>query len=206
MTTTSHDRHQLERLIFFSDAVFAIAMTLLVVDVHLPRLPVVSEAALAQALIGLIPQYIGFLISFLVVGRFWIGHHRAFGWLARSDDRLVWLNLIFLLTIAFMPFPTTLISAYASTRLGVGVYAGWLIIAGLANVAVERHAAKAGLAVTDGAAALLRLARTAWSPVAIGVAALACAMVTPLLALLPLCLSPIVVRLFRGRGRRQELA
>ncbi|MBV8971558.1 MAG: DUF1211 domain-containing protein, partial [Sphingomonadaceae bacterium] len=114
MTDKSHDRHQLERLIFFSDAVFAIAMTLLVVDVRLPPLHHVSEAALAQALIGLIPQYIGFLISFLVVGRFWIGHHRAFGWLERSDDRLVGLNLLFLLTIAFMPFPTTLISSFAS--------------------------------------------------------------------------------------------
>ncbi|MBV8972798.1 MAG: hypothetical protein JO290_10955, partial [Sphingomonadaceae bacterium] len=59
---------------------------------------------------------------------------------------------------------------------------------------------KAGLAGVDDAAKVLRLARTAWSPVAIGVAALACAMVTPLLALLPLCLSPVVVRLFRSRG------
>ncbi len=152
MTDTSHDRHQLDRLIFFSDAVFAIAMTLLVVDVRLPPLRHVSEAALAQALVDLVPQYIGFFISFLVVGRFWIGHHRAFGWLQRSDDRFVWLNLLFLLTIAFMPFPTTLISGYASTRIGVGVYAGWLIVAGLANVAVERHAAKAGLARPGGEA------------------------------------------------------
>ncbi len=198
--TTSHDRHQLDRLIFFSDAVFAIAMTLLIVDVRLPPLKIVTEAALARALVGLVPQYIGFLISFLVVGRFWIGHHRVFGCLARSDDRLVWLNLIFLLTIAFMPFPTTLISGFASTRLGVGVYATWLIVAGLANVAVERHAARAGLAATDEAAALLRSSWVAWSPVAIGVAAIACAMITPLLALLPLCLSPIVVRLFLRRS------
>lgn len=201
MTDHSYDRHSLDRLTFFSDAVFAIAMTLLVVEVRLP--PVIapfSETALAQALLDLIPQYIGFIISFLVVGRFWIGHHRFFARLARSDDRLVALNLLFLLTIAFMPFPTTLISHYIGTRVGVCVYAGWLILAGLANVAVERHAVRAGLARSDAAAELLRMWRGAWAPVTVGALAAVAALIHPLLALIPLGLSPVIVRLFTRRA------
>lgn len=77
--TDSHDRRQLERLIFCSNAVFAIAMTLLVVDVKLPLVAPVTEAGLATALIALLVQYIGFPVSFVVGGQLWIGHHRVFG-------------------------------------------------------------------------------------------------------------------------------
>ncbi len=194
MSDSSDQRHGLDRLVFFSDAVFAIAMTLLVVEVRLPPLPVVSEAALAQALVALVPQYIGFVISFLVVGRFWVGHHRFFARLARCDERMVSLNLLFLLTIAFMPFPTTLISRFPQTRVGVGVYAGWLILAGLANLLVEAHGVRAGLGRAAAATELRRMARGGWAPVAVGALALAAAMVSPLLALLPLSLSPFIVR------------
>jgi uncharacterized membrane protein len=203
MTETTHDRAQLERLIFFSDAVFAIAMTLLVVDVRLPHVAPITEATLAQALLALFPQYIGFLVSFLVVGQFWIGHHRVFGQLARSDDTLVWRNLLFLLVIAFMPFPTTLISQYASTRVGTGVYAAWLTLAGLVNVWVERHALAGPLMVPDRGGP--RTTARGWTSVLIGVLAFAAAMVSPLLGLVPLTLSPVIVRLVRRRATAPAL-
>ena len=196
------DRQSLDRLIFFSDAVFAIAMTLLVVEVKLPPLAEpVSESALAQALVDLVPQYIGFLVSFLVVGRFWVGHHRTFARLRRTDDRLVSLNLWLLLTIAFMPFPTTLVSHYVQTRVGVGFYAGWLTVAGFANVAVDRHIIRHHLGGIGDNADLRSIARGAWAPVVIGVLAFAAAMVAPLLALVPLGLSPLIVAAFTRRPK-----
>ena len=83
---------QLERMTFFSDAVFAIAMTLLVIEVRVPEIHVHSDLALGQALLDLLPKYIGFVVSFMVVGRFWVGHHAVMGLLKGLDRRLVWIN------------------------------------------------------------------------------------------------------------------
>ncbi len=109
-TREGHDRAQLERLTFFSDAVFAIAMTLLVVEVKLPALHHPTGPQLGQALLDLIPNYVGFLVSFLVLGRFWLAHHEVMGLLKAADKRLVSVNLFLLLGVAFMPFPTAIIS------------------------------------------------------------------------------------------------
>lgn len=202
MTEKTHDHLQLERLTFFSDAVFAIAMTLLVVEVKLPPLPSpVSDIALGNALLALIPQYIGFLVSFLVVGRFWIGHHRVFGRLKRVDDGLVGRNLWSLLTIAFMSFPTSIVSHYVDSRVGVCFYAAWLTIAGLANVMVERYALRGPLVAPGGIEDLRRWAQGGWAPVTVGVLAFAAALVNPLLALVPLGLSPVIVRLFTRKAK-----
>ncbi|MGI4878609.1 MAG: TMEM175 family protein [Janthinobacterium lividum] len=196
MTDKTHDRFQLERLAFFSDAVFAIAITLLIIEVRLPSGLPDSEQAIAQALADLIPQYIGFFVSFFVIGRFWIGHHRVFGRLQRADDGLIWRNLLFLMTIAFMPFPTALVSHFVSTRVGVGVYAAWLTLAGIFNLVLERYAMRGPLAAPGGLDDLRRWARAGWAPVVVGVLAFGCAMITPHLALVPLLTSPVITRLF----------
>ncbi len=202
-TATHRERQQLDRLVFFSDAIFAIAITLLVIEVHVPRFPQgYTDTQLANALLENIPQYIGFLVSFFVIGRFWIGHHRSFGYLARADDRLVWRNLLFLLTIAFMPYPTAVISNFASSRLGVGFYAVWLTIAGVMNLNVMRTlVASPDLdPVVDEAERRLWI-RRAWSPVAVGVLAFTAAMINPLLAMIPLLGSPVIGRLFNWRRK-----
>ena len=197
-TAHDHDRSRLDRLMFFSDAIFAIAITLLVIEVHVPRFPGgYSDAQLADALLENIPQYIGFLVSFFVIGRFWIGHHRSFGYLARADDGLVWLNLLFLLTIAFMPYPTAIISNFATSRLGIGFYAVWLALAGLMNLLVMRRLARdPALDPCVDAAERRRWVRRAWSPIAIAALAFGAAMIHPLWGLVPLIASPLVIRLF----------
>ena len=198
-----HDGKQVERLAFFSDAVFAIAITLLVIEIKLPHLASpYAEADLVNALLELVPQYIGFLISFFVIGRFWVGHHRVFGWLARGDDALVWRNLLFLLTIAFMPFPTALVSEYASTRVGVGVYAAWLLFAGLLNMLLIRHATKGPLLRHDVDGAAVRALRGPWVPIVIACIAIAAAMLQPALGLLALLTSPLISWLVTRRWRR----
>ena len=97
----------LDRLVFFSDAVFAIAVTLLVLDIRVPSLPrVVSVADSWAAFADLTPSFFAFALSFLVIGRFWMGHHERFRSLRHFDQRLMWPNMLYLLAIAFMPFAT----------------------------------------------------------------------------------------------------
>jgi uncharacterized membrane protein len=135
----SGPEHKLERLIFFSDAVFAIAITLLVIDLRAPRLPPgAPDAAVAAALGAMLPNFGGFALSFLVIGAFWIGHHRAFALARRWSDRLVAPNLLLLAMMAALPFFTALLSANSTSRLPPLLYGAWLLLAGLATVGVQR--------------------------------------------------------------------
>ena len=82
---------QLERLILFSDAVFAIAITLLVIEIKIPEIhenPVTDNAVLHK-LAELIPKFVGFLVSFLLIGQYWIVHHRMFSFVINFTDRLI---------------------------------------------------------------------------------------------------------------------
>lgn len=131
--------HKLERLIFFSDAVFAIAITLLVIDLHAPHLPsAASSRDYLITLVNLSPAMMGFTISFFVIGAFWAGHHRAFALARTWDDRLIFPNLVMLFTIAAMPFVTAFMSANPIGRVPALLYTGWLLLAALANVRVQR--------------------------------------------------------------------
>jgi uncharacterized membrane protein len=199
-----HPQVLLERLTFFSDAVFAIAMTLLVIEVRLPHLHERSDQALGQALLNIYPNYVGFVVSFLVIGRFWVGHHRVMGMLAATSERLVWRNLFFLMAVAFMPFPTAVFSEYASLRVGVGVYTGWLVVLGIANRAVITTALGDPALVAEGIEDAVRRqqVRISWIPILIGGSAFAAGMVVPALSLLVLMVgSPLI-----GMGVRRWAA
>src|SRR5215204_5839473 len=81
---------QLERLILFSDAVFAIAITLLVIEIKIPEVHEnVSDKVLLHELKHLVPKFIGFLISFMLIGLYWTIHHRMFGFVTNYNKRLV---------------------------------------------------------------------------------------------------------------------
>ena len=99
-----------DRIVFFSDAVFAIVITLLVLpltaEIELPE----DGTGLAAAVWSMRTAVLSFAVSFLVVGQFWVAHHRTFGRIRRFDSGLVWLNLLLLMTVAFMPFPAALLS------------------------------------------------------------------------------------------------
>lgn len=106
-------RFQVERMILFSDAVFAIAITLLIIDIKVPELQnPVTESSLLKALGKLLPKFIGFFLSFLVIGSYWTVHHRMSAFLSNYTRKLVWLNLFFLLSIVLMPFSTAFYSDY----------------------------------------------------------------------------------------------
>ena len=109
---------QLERIILFSDAVFAIAITLLVIEIKIPELHEnVSNTALLHSLEHLIPKFLGFLVSFMLIGLYWTIHHRMFGFVTAYDRKLLLLNLVFLFFIALMPFSTGFYSEYAGPEL-----------------------------------------------------------------------------------------
>jgi uncharacterized membrane protein len=110
---------QLERLILFSDAVFAIAITLLIIEIKIPEIPKeeVSNASLLLALGHLIPKFVGFIVSFLLIGLYWSVHHRMFGFVTSYDARLRFLNLMFLFFIVLMPFSSGFYSEYAGSEL-----------------------------------------------------------------------------------------
>ena len=109
---------QLERMIFFSDAVFAIAITLMVLEIKIPDFHEnVSDKALLQALGHLIPKFLGFVISFMLIGLYWTVHHRMFGFVTNYNRRLLWLNLFFLFFIVLMPFSTGFYGEYSGSEL-----------------------------------------------------------------------------------------
>src|SRR6185436_277826 len=114
---------QLERLILFSDAVFAIAITLLVIEIKIPDKEFLkehgglSDAIILNALGHLVPKFIGFLISFFLIGISWSIHHRMFGFVTSYDRKLLFLNLLFLFFVALMPFSTGFYSEYAGNEL-----------------------------------------------------------------------------------------
>jgi len=109
---------QLERMILFSDAVFAIAITLLVIEIKIPEIHErVTDKALLYSLGHLVPKFIGFLVSFMLIGVYWTIHHRLFGFVTSYNRKLLLLNLVFLCFIALMPFSTGFYSEYAGPEL-----------------------------------------------------------------------------------------
>jgi len=134
---------QLERLILFSDAVFAIAITLLVIEIKIPEIhekPVTDNAVLHK-LRELIPKFAGFLVSFFLIGQYWIVHHRMFSFVINFTDRLIWLNILFLFAIALMPFSTGFYSEYVLRGVVTPVifYTANIALLGLANFLMWRY-------------------------------------------------------------------
>ena len=133
--------HALERLVFFSDAVFAIAITLLVIKIHVPHVEGdASDLAFVAALAERIPNFVGFVVSFAVIAAFWAGHHRAFCLAGRYTPRVLIWNFLLLGAIAFMPFVTGFASAYPGERVPALLYWGWLLLTALVNLRVNRIA------------------------------------------------------------------
>lgn len=119
MKSGQHDARaafQLERVILFSDAVFAIAITLLVIEIKVPSMHdgIANEADLLKAILHLAPRFLGFLISFVLVGMYWTRHHALFGYVVRYTAKLLWLNLFFLLSVVLMPFSTGIFGEYST--------------------------------------------------------------------------------------------
>lgn len=117
---------EFDRVAFFSDAVFAIAMTLLVVGIGIPA---VSGAQLGDALRDKQSEITSFFISFIVIGAYWRSHHGFWAQLKAVNSRLIIVNLFYLAAIAFTPFPTALAGKYTNEPVSIVIYAITLAIA-----------------------------------------------------------------------------
>jgi uncharacterized membrane protein len=128
---------EVARVAAFSDGVFAIAITLLALQLDIPSGDGVDVWA---ALHSLWPSFLSFVISFAVIGAYWIAHHRLFSLVERYDRRLLWLNLLSLFFIVVMPFTTSLIGEHGSSNVAVVVYALSVAAAGFANTGMAAYA------------------------------------------------------------------
>ena len=143
VTGGSGSTRELERLIFFSDAVFAIVITILVLDIQVPTIPsgAVSQELPAQ-LVALEPKFFSYVLSFLVVALYWQAHHEVFRPIISYDRTLVWMNFLFLLTLSFLPFPTSLLGEYAQEQISVVLYAADTALASLILTTISWYAAR----------------------------------------------------------------
>ena len=126
------------RIEAFSDGVFAIAITLLILEIQVP--PQTPHGGLRNALVNLWPSYLAFLASFMTIGVMWLNHHRLFTLINKKDDGLIAFNLLLLLGVTWLPFPTALLAehllgSHADQQVAALVYAGsFLALAVVFNV------------------------------------------------------------------------
>lgn len=197
---------QLERLTFFSDAVFAIAITLLIIEVHVPHPADHGDEAWLQALADLIPQFAGFFLSFIVVGAIWAAHHRVFGMLRRYGPSIVWPNLMLLMAIAFTPFSTALMSTHPVDRVPEMFYAASLLVAGLLQYRLVRKALRAPFLAPDvDEQAVTILRRRSLAMPAMACVAGVLAIWWPGRSNIPLVLTPLAVMAVARMGRRKAV-
>lgn len=193
-STVAHGpEHGLERLIFFSDAVFAIVITLLVIDIHPPHLPFGSpDQAYWIALINLSPEFLGFFISFLVIGFFWAGHHRTLSLASHYAPGLLRPNMMLLASMAAMPFFTAFASANPMMRVPIFCYCGWLLVAAVANRHLQSVATRAPVVNEHVSAATIQAIRDRGTSVILGSAtATAISVIVPMLGQFALCTIPL---------------
>jgi uncharacterized membrane protein len=147
---SSEDTRGLDRIIFFSDAIFAIVMTLLILNISVPDIPQDSAAAeLPARVLDLWPQFFSYALSFLVIGTYWMAHHGTFHYFRSYDRMLMWLNLLFLLSISFVPFPTALLGEYGEQQFAVVLYALSLAVPRLLLARVWWYASKRNLLIEN---------------------------------------------------------
>ena len=120
----------LGRTLALSDGIFAIAMTLLAFQIQLPSLVARDGHNLGGALGRQGDSYFVYVLSFAVIGGLWLAHHRLFSHVQRADEALMSVNLVFLMTVAALPFPSAVLGRYGNQPIAVVLYASWMALAG----------------------------------------------------------------------------
>ena len=148
--TVPEDSLGLERIIFFSDAVMAIAITLLAIDLKLPDVdPSRALTEVPRQLSAISSTFMTFFISFVVIGIYWISHHRYFAYIKRYDVRLMVLNLMFLFFIVCMPFVANLLGQYTSVPIVLILYTSAVAALGISMALIWWYASRNHLLTTE---------------------------------------------------------
>jgi uncharacterized membrane protein len=136
---------ELDRIAAFTDGVIAIAITLLVLAIDVPNVELEPGTTLDEKLLALWPDLFAYALSFAVIGRYWVIHHRFFATLRRYDGRLIALNLVFLAWVVLIPFASNLLGDFGDHTPAVVAYAVVLTAVGLLNWLTVHHCIESGL-------------------------------------------------------------
>jgi uncharacterized membrane protein len=192
------------RLQTLIDGIFAIAMTLLVLDLRPPADSVTDPAAYAAALLTVTPHFIAFVVGFAVLGVYWVVQHNLFRFIQRVDHAVLWLSILFLIWVSVVPFTTALLGHHPLQRLAILVYALNLVLGWISLWAVWRRATRGGLADPALHPAIRRLiSRALLIPPAIYLVAMAISFATVEASYALLALAPIgLIAGIRFQARR----
>jgi uncharacterized membrane protein len=127
-------QHDPSRVLALSDGVFAIIITLLVLDVHVPELK--PGQSLNDALAEVRPSLTAFVISFILAGMYWVGHRDVFALIRRTDRGLVWLNILYLLPLSLLPFGASLLGRFDQEPRALRIYGGLLVAVALMRAVI----------------------------------------------------------------------
>jgi uncharacterized membrane protein len=141
------------RLEAFSDGVFAIVITLLILDVHVPQ----DQPLTLATLLGVAPHLLIFVLSFVIVGVYWVAHHSMLHFVKQVDRQVLWLNLALLLVIVFVPFPTALLGQHPDNLLALTLYGINLMLVNAAGTVLWLYATGRPHPATHGAPPALRV-------------------------------------------------
>lgn len=204
----AHTDLGLERLIFFSDAVMAIAITLLAIDLRVPEIVgLATSPELVARLAAMWPRFLSFVVSFGVVAVYWSSHHRHFGLIRRYDGRLILLNMLFLLCITCMPFIAGFLGLYPYLPLSLMVYATAVALTGFAMGGIWWYASYAHRLVDADLDGRFIRSRTiiAFVGPTMFLVSIPAAAASPTLAIAVWCASPVVsVAILRWLDRRPQ--
>jgi len=196
---------EVARIAAFSDGVFAIAITLLALQLEIPARDNVDVWAEVSALA---PDFAAFAISFAVIGGYWVAHHRLFAAIERYDGRLIWLNLLSLFFIVLMPFTTSLVGEHGDKPVSVAIYALSIAAAGFVNTGMAVYALR-GHRLCSADLSDVRIKYHIWRGLSIGLVFLISLALLPLgpnvteLSWLSIIVVHRVVRLRLGDQNRQ---
>jgi uncharacterized membrane protein len=170
-----------DRIQFFSDAVFAIAMTLLVLEIDVPDVSLRTPEVLWHDLANLWPQFFAYGLGFGVIALNWMAHHRKFRVFTGFDNRLIQINLLLLLLVAFVPYPTALLSSNGSQPAAIILYAATVAAISIVQFALWSHARRAGLLASSVDRGMYRLVRRSLldAPVVFGISIVVAALGQP---------------------------
>jgi uncharacterized membrane protein len=139
-----------DRLEALSDGIFATVMTVLVLSLSIPTIVSATNSAVTSYVLGLGPTFLSYVMSFLILAVFWVRHHNMFHFISRIDSTLIWLNMLFLLSVGFVPFSTELIGRFWNTEVATIVYGTNLIVSGICMQGIWVYSVKGRLLVVEG--------------------------------------------------------
>ncbi|MCB9033483.1 MAG: DUF1211 domain-containing protein [Chitinophagales bacterium] len=208
----SKKEFQVERIIFFSDAVFAIAITLLIIEIKVPLLhgSDITEKNFFNQLLLLSPQFLGFILSFFLIGLYWSIHHKMFGYVINYNSKLIWLNLLFLFSIALMPFSTAVYSEYSAPEniqlvLPYAVYVANICLTGFICFLIWTYIGnpknKIAEHIPDGDFLKTAKIRSLLLP-SIFIISLLISIISPIIARFSLFLIPFFMNIFKSKNNK----